>query len=253
MFTRLLSLLIAWVIAFPAYGIDVNGELKKAVLEKQAADPTGYAGRVYYNTGTNAGKIYNGTSWLTIADSASAVTNPMTTLGDIIIGAASGVVTRLGIGSNLQILRSDGTTLAWTDGLATDTASGLVSRELRATHATTFKGNAGGANSASVNIDVSRVGNTVTLVIPQFVAVTPTTSSVSLISNTMLPTWARPATSASSSSTSYNNAGWVESISGLLFVTTTGRIEFLRSIAAPAYTNSVIAGWYFITISYIAD
>jgi len=199
----------------------------------------------------NSGKVLStdatDTSWI------SVLTNPMTTLGDIIIGAASGVAARLGIGANLQILRSNGTTLAWTDGLATDTASGLVSRELRATHATTFKGNAGGANSASVNIDVSRVGNTVTLVIPQFVAVTPTTSSVSLISNTMLPTWARPATSASSSSTSYNNAAWVDSPSGLLFVTTTGRIEFLRSIAAPAYTNSVIAGWYFITISYIAD
>ena len=165
MFTRLLALLIAWVIAFPAYGMDVNGELKKAVLEKQAADPTGYAGRVYYNTGTNAGKIYNGTSWLTIADSASAVTNPMTTLGDIIIGAASGVVTRLGIGSNLQILRSNGTTLAWTDGLATATESGLVSREIAwTTFAPALVKSSGAGTLGAVTLDharYSQIGKTV--------------------------------------------------------------------------------------------
>lgn len=137
-------------------------------------------------------------------------------------------------------------------GRATATASGLVSREFQATHATTFRGNAGGSNSASVNIDVSRVGRTVTLVIPATTAVVPTTASTILISNTMLPTWARPLTLVNTVHISYNNGAYVESVMGLLNVTTAGRIDFYRSINAPAFTNSANAGWYDTTISYVS-
>ena len=70
MFTRLLALLIAWVIAFPAYGMDVNGELKKALLEKQASDPTGYEARVYYNTTSKKPLVYNGVIWSELGGSS---------------------------------------------------------------------------------------------------------------------------------------------------------------------------------------
>lgn len=41
--------------------------------------------------------------------------NPMTTAGDLILGGASGTPTRLPIGTNGQVLTSDGTTAAWAD------------------------------------------------------------------------------------------------------------------------------------------
>lgn len=41
------------------------------------------------------------------------MTNPMTTTGDIIIGGTSGEATRLGIGTNGQVLTSNGTTASW--------------------------------------------------------------------------------------------------------------------------------------------
>lgn len=44
---------------------------------------------------------------------ANALTNPMTTVGDIIVGGTSGAATRLGIGSNTFVLTSNGTTAAW--------------------------------------------------------------------------------------------------------------------------------------------
>lgn len=56
----------------------------------------------------------------------SALANPMTTEGDIIIGGTSGAATRLALGTDNQILRKSGSTLAWVDGLATATDPGLV-------------------------------------------------------------------------------------------------------------------------------
>lgn len=47
--------------------------------------------------------------------------NPMTTAGDLILGGASGTPARLAIGSNAQVLTSNGTTASW----ATPSASGL--------------------------------------------------------------------------------------------------------------------------------
>lgn len=45
--------------------------------------------------------------------SSGGMTNPMTTAGDIIIGGSSGSPSRLGIGTNGQVLTSNGTTVSW--------------------------------------------------------------------------------------------------------------------------------------------
>lgn len=50
-----------------------------------------------------------------IYQAGTILTNPMTTAGDIIKGGTSGVAERLAIGTANQILKSDGTTLSWSD------------------------------------------------------------------------------------------------------------------------------------------
>jgi hypothetical protein len=46
---------------------------------------------------------------------SSGFPNPMTTLGDIIVGGQDGVPTRLPVGTAGQVISSDGTSLLWTD------------------------------------------------------------------------------------------------------------------------------------------
>ncbi len=61
---RLLALIIGILsVATVAYGLTVNGELKKALLEKLASDPASYEARIYWDTVNKTAKIYNGTSW----------------------------------------------------------------------------------------------------------------------------------------------------------------------------------------------
>ena len=52
-------------------GLNVNGninintnQLQNVVIQPLAADPAGIDGRIYYNSGTNKLKIYNGTDWV---------------------------------------------------------------------------------------------------------------------------------------------------------------------------------------------
>jgi len=119
-----------------------------ALLPSQAAN----SGKVLSTDATN-------TSWI------SVLTSPMTTLGDIIIGAASGVASRLGIGTDLQILRSNGTTLAWTDGLATASESGLVSTTTqtiagdKTLTGTTVIGTATGLAQTGLQVNKTRTNN----------------------------------------------------------------------------------------------
>lgn len=50
----------------------------------------------------------SGLKWI-----SGVATNPMTTVGDIIIGGASGAETRLALGANNAVLQSNGTTVVW--------------------------------------------------------------------------------------------------------------------------------------------
>jgi len=63
---------------------------------------------------------------LTWAAVTCGFTNPMTTLGDLILGGASGAAVRLAIGSSSAVLRSNGTTAAWAT-LGHSELSGLAS------------------------------------------------------------------------------------------------------------------------------
>src|SRR5690554_5563152 len=79
---NLLVVLLCLLVACPsdiALSIDVNGELKNALLEKQSSPPTGYEGRIYYNTTSKRPEFYNGTAWTSLGSmhkiSASNVSN----------------------------------------------------------------------------------------------------------------------------------------------------------------------------------
>ena len=40
-----------------------SGELQNAIMERLAADPSGSAGRLYYNNVSNTYRFYDGTVW----------------------------------------------------------------------------------------------------------------------------------------------------------------------------------------------
>jgi len=59
---------------------------------------------------------YTSTSVDAIGGGGTALTNPMTTEGDIILAGSGGTPTRLGIGTNGYVLTSNGTTASWQAG-----------------------------------------------------------------------------------------------------------------------------------------
>jgi hypothetical protein len=63
--------------------------------------------------------VYNGSSWTRIDGSIPLST--VTTTGDLIVANGNASVTRLGIGSNGQVLQSNGTTATWATPSSTPT------------------------------------------------------------------------------------------------------------------------------------
>ena len=55
----------------------------------------------------------NGSGGIAWSTPSTGMTNPMTTQGDLIVGGTSGAADRLGIGTNGQVLTSNGTTASW--------------------------------------------------------------------------------------------------------------------------------------------
>jgi len=48
-----------------SWNIDLNNnELQQVVIDNATSDPSGIAGKIYYNTSTNKLKLYNGTAWV---------------------------------------------------------------------------------------------------------------------------------------------------------------------------------------------
>lgn len=69
--------------------IDLNtNELQNAVIQGLSSDPTGIAGRIYYNTGGDL-KFYNGTAWKTISTGAGSFTLGTTTIN---LGSTTGTI-----------------------------------------------------------------------------------------------------------------------------------------------------------------
>lgn len=63
-------------------GIDLGGfEIKNVLVDKLGSEPTGVAGRIYYNTGDNIMYYYNGTTWQSL-DASIVAGNGLTLTGN---------------------------------------------------------------------------------------------------------------------------------------------------------------------------
>jgi hypothetical protein len=86
-------------------------------------------GMVTYLEDTNKVEVYTGSplAWTDINDNSAAIPkSTVTTAGDLIVANGNASVTRLGIGSNGQILTSNGTTATWT---TVDTPDSVITTE----------------------------------------------------------------------------------------------------------------------------
>jgi hypothetical protein len=71
-------------------------------------------GMVTYLRSTDRLEVYNGTAWVDVNDNSGAVPlSTVTTAGDLIVGTGNATVGRIGIGTNGQVLSSNGTTATW--------------------------------------------------------------------------------------------------------------------------------------------
>lgn len=71
--TNLLFVLVLFAASYHGFALEVNSQLKGALLEKQAADPTGTEARIYYNTAEKKAKIYNGTAWSSVGSGGGGI------------------------------------------------------------------------------------------------------------------------------------------------------------------------------------
>ena len=152
-------------------GLNVNGninintnQLQNVVIQPLAADPAGIDGRIYYNSGTNKLKIYNGTDWVafqtgTDGDTTydlSGVGSTNGTAGVRLTGSDASVDDVLVVGAGTTTVTRSGNTLTVTSN---DSKVGTVTSV-----ATTHGGNAFTAsigNVATVNpsVDIAMAGN----------------------------------------------------------------------------------------------
>lgn len=114
---------------------------------RTAALPTPTEGMVTWLDDTNRLDVWNGSSWVLVNDNAASVPlSTVTATGDLIVGNGNASVTRLGIGTNGQILQSNGTTATWVTPAAAGGASvvwsllGTVNLASTPTSTITFSG-----------------------------------------------------------------------------------------------------------------
>lgn len=82
---------------------------------RTAALPTPTEGMVTWLDDSNRLDVWNGSSWVLVNDNTASVPlSTVTATGDLIVGNGNASVTRLGIGTNGQVLSSNGTTATWT-------------------------------------------------------------------------------------------------------------------------------------------
>ena len=101
----------------PALGTPASGTLTNCTFPTLNQNTTGTAANV---TGTVA--IINGGTGQTSASAAFNALSPVTTTGDLIIGNGANSNTRLAIGTNGFVLRSNGTTASWTSPITSGTS-----------------------------------------------------------------------------------------------------------------------------------
>lgn len=108
--------------------LQLNGSSAGNVTFQAAANTTPYS-LVFpaAQGGANTVLENNGSGVLTWTTLPASFANPMTAVGDLIVGGAAGAATRLGIGSTNQVLSVIGGTPTWTNPAATGVTSvGLV-------------------------------------------------------------------------------------------------------------------------------
>ena len=152
-------------------GLNVNGninintnQLQNVVIQPLAADPAGIDGRIYYNSGTNKLKIYNGTDWVAFqTGNDQVVTYDLTGVGSTngtagvrLTGSDASVDDVLVVGAGTTTVTRSGNTLTVTSN---DSKVGTVTSV-----ATTHGGNAFTAsigNVATVNpsVDIAMAGD----------------------------------------------------------------------------------------------
>ncbi len=115
--------------------INLNSlELQNFIVHNVANDPTGVTGRLYYNSTSNTLKVYNGSSWLTVATGGSTFTLGSTSVS---IGGTTTTVSGLTLGAS-SVWNGD------TIGVAYG-GTGTVNGSITGTGALTFT--AGGSNT----------------------------------------------------------------------------------------------------------
>jgi hypothetical protein len=107
-------------------------------------------------TGTSGAASYNvATGVLNIPNYAGGMTNPMTTVNDIIIGGSSGTPTRLGVGGEGQALTVSGGNVSWASGTPwngsyANSSSGDLGGSTFGNTNTTFNVHTGGAGATTL-------------------------------------------------------------------------------------------------------
>jgi len=114
---------------------------------RSAAITSPTEGMITYLNDTNKVEVYTGAAWVDINDNTAAIPkSTVTTAGDLIVADGNASVTRLGIGTNGQILTSNGTSATWTSPAAAGGASvvwsllGTVNLATSPTSTVTFSG-----------------------------------------------------------------------------------------------------------------
>tara|TARA_R110002072_G_scaffold284447_1_gene448837 strand:+ start:603 stop:2525 length:1923 start_codon:yes stop_codon:yes gene_type:complete len=148
-------------------GLDVNGnvnllenQLQNFIVQPLGSDPTGIAGRVYYNSSINALKLYNGTAWVAID---SDTKYDLTGVGSA-NGSAGVRLTETGTSNHDDVLivgagtvgvTRSGNTLTVT---GTDSAAGTVT-SVAATHAgNAFTASIGNTATIDPSVDITMNG-----------------------------------------------------------------------------------------------
>lgn len=127
-------------------------------------------------------------------------------------------------------------------GLATSTSAGLVSKQATGATSTTFTFDGSGGTSSSGSLQYQRIGDWVTLTIPNITATTGT-GSVVFASNTAIDTFARPSTTQVAYCIQIKNNNADVSSPGFLVIATSGIVSLYRDPTATAFTNSNTAGF----------
>lgn len=138
-------------------------------------------------------------------------------------------------GNRVIDIYQDGQTILYNGvRLDDDTTAGgktVLSYYREDTQATTFTAN-GGGTSGSVSIQITRIGNLVTLTIPTASAASSAGGSASFDSNTALPAFARPSTDKAVVAQILNNA---TNNSGVILISTAGAL-LVRTVTEANFT-----------------